>query len=369
MRILFLQPQPCIRSLKYAQALKHRLKDRISLVLAYTRHSLRSLYGYGDEFFRSTLRINPARPSRALHRTLKKHKPDLIHSHNAPDFLTVAAIKTADGIPVVHDVHEVLSLHNTGYYVGDGGDDLLRYGKDERVANEESDACVFASEGIRRYIEGEYETNHKPVLVFPNLMSETMMPKCFPAKLSSLDGQVHIVYVGTVTSVKGSHYNLMETFRKIARKRLHVHVYTTWQDDAYRTLGDGDGFLHHHGHVPRRQLLREMTRYDLGWGGLNRARNRRHLRVALQNKIAEYVGCGLPVVTFPNTAVAEFVQKSGAGVVVKDVGELAQGIRSGAINVQDSRVRALEARKRLTIESRIDDLVKLYEALLLYAQT
>ncbi|NIN65372.1 MAG: hypothetical protein GTO63_11870, partial [Anaerolineae bacterium] len=75
------------------------------------------------------------------------------------------------------------------------------------------------------YIEGEYETNHKPVLVFPNLMSKTMMPKCFPVKLSSLDGQVHIAYVGTVTSVKGSHYNLMETFRKIARKGLHVHIY------------------------------------------------------------------------------------------------------------------------------------------------
>ena len=364
MRILFVQPQPCIRSLKYAQALKRRLKDRISLVLAYTRHSLRSLYGYGDEFFRSTLRMDSARPRHVLRRILSRHKPDLVHSHNAPDFLTVAAIKTADGIPVIHDVHEVLSLHNTGYYVGDGEEKLLRYRHQERIANEESDACVFATEGIRRYIEAEYEVSHKPVLVFPNLMSEKMMPKRFPGKLSSMDGQVHIVYVGTVTSVKGSHYNLMEAFRKIARQRLHVHIYTTWQDDAYGTLGDGDGFLHYHGHVPRRQLLREMTKYDLGWGGLNRARNRRHLRVALQNKIAEYVGCGLPVVAFPNTGVAEFVEKSGAGVVVENVDELAQGLRSGAINVQGLRGRTLKARKRLTIESRIDDLVKLYEALL-----
>ncbi|MFB0551046.1 MAG: glycosyltransferase family 4 protein [Nitrososphaeria archaeon] len=361
MKILFLQPQPCIRSLKYAQALKRRLRNKISLVLGYTRRSLRPLYGYGDEFFRSTLHIDPTRRHHALRRILRKHKPDLIHSHNAPDFLTIAAIKTANGIPVIHDVHELLSLHNTGYYVGDGRDKLLRYRAEERRANEESDGCVFASEGIRRYIEAEYEINHKPLLVFPNLMSETMMPKQFPRKLSSVDGQVHIVYVGTVTSVKGSHYNFMEIFRKIARQRLHVHVYTTWEDDAYKTLEDGDGFLHYHGHVPRHQLLQEMTKYDLGWGGFNRARNRRHLRVALQNKLTEYIGCGLPVVTFPNTAVAEFVKKSGAGIIVENVDELAHGLRSGRINVRDLVETTLKTRKRLTIESKIDDLVNLYE--------
>ena len=361
MKILFLQPQPCIRCLKYAQALKRRLRNKVSLVLGHTRHNLRSLYGYGDEFFRSTLRIDPARRHHALRRILRKHKPDLIHSHNAPDLLTIAAIKTANGIPVIHDVHELLSLHNTGYYVGDGRKKLLRYRAEERIANEESDGCVFASEGIRRYVEAEYEVNDKPLLVFPNLMSETMMPKRFPRKLSSVDGRVHIVYVGTVTSVKGSHYNFMEIFRKVARQRLHVHMYTTWEDDTYKALEDGDGFLHYHGHVPRQQLLQEMTRYDLGWGGFNRARNRRHLRVALQNKLVEYIGCGLPVVTFRNTAAAEFVNKSGAGIIVENVDELAQGLRSGGINVQDLRETTLKTRTRLTIESKIDDLVNLYE--------
>lgn len=364
MRILFLQPQPCIRTLKYAQALKRRLEHRISLALAYTYHSLQSLYGYGDEFFRLRLHMDPSRPRRTLRRILKKNKPDLIHSHNAPDFLTIAAIETANGIPVIHDVHELLSLHNTGYYVGDGGEDLLRYKHEERMANEESDASVFATKGIGRYIEEEYETNHKPVLVFPNLMSDAMMPKRFSPKLSGVDGQVHIVYVGTVTTVKGSHYNLMETFRNIARQGMHIHIYTTWRDDAYRSLEDGDGFLHYHGHVPRRKLLREMTKYDLGWGGLNRARNRRHLRFALQNKITEYVGCGLPVVTFPNTRVAEFVERSGAGVVVENVDELAQDLRSGRIDMEDLRETTLQTRKHLTIESRISDLVKLYQALL-----
>lgn len=362
MRVLFLQPQPCIRSLKYAQALKRRLKEKISLVLAYTRSSLRSMYGYGDELFSSTLRLDSVQLRCALRGVLTRYKPDLIHSHNAPDFLTIAAIKTANGIPVIHDVHELLSLHNTGYYVGDSGEELLRYKREEKIANEESDACVFATESIRRYIEAEYEIGSKPVLVFPNLMSEAMMPKHFPMKLSSIDGGIHIVYVGTVTSVKGSHYNLMETFKKIARKGLHLHLYTTWTDEAYGALGDGDGFLHYHGHVPRLQLLREMAKYDLGWGGLNRARNRRHLRVALQNKIAEYIGCGVPVIAFQNTGIADLVEKSGAGIVIESVDELARGLRSGRIDIQDLREKTIKARKQLAIESRIDDLVKLYGA-------
>jgi len=51
LRVLFLQPQPCIRMLKYAIGLKECLNNSISLSLAYLGHSLETLYGYGSEYF------------------------------------------------------------------------------------------------------------------------------------------------------------------------------------------------------------------------------------------------------------------------------------------------------------------------------
>jgi len=43
------------------------------------------------------------------------------------------------------------------------------------------------------------------------------------------------------------------------------------------------------------------------------------------------------------------------------VDELAHGLRSGGINVRDLVETTLKTRKRLTIESKIDDLINLYE--------
>ena len=48
MNILFLERQPCIRALKYAEGFKD--KD-IRLSFAYEAQTLSEFYGYGDELF------------------------------------------------------------------------------------------------------------------------------------------------------------------------------------------------------------------------------------------------------------------------------------------------------------------------------
>ncbi len=49
LRVLFLQPQPCVRALKYAKGLRWALRDRVKLVFGYMHYRLSELYGYGDE--------------------------------------------------------------------------------------------------------------------------------------------------------------------------------------------------------------------------------------------------------------------------------------------------------------------------------
>ena len=90
MKILFLQPQPCIRTLKYAKGLRKALKNDVFMVFGYLYKTLTELYGYGDELFDGFMKLDERSLERSIRGLVEKYRPDIINSHNAPDFLTVS---------------------------------------------------------------------------------------------------------------------------------------------------------------------------------------------------------------------------------------------------------------------------------------
>src|ERR671910_1584588 len=95
MRVLFLQQQPCVRALKYAVALRAARPD-IRLAFAYRGARLSGLYGSGDELFERWYRLRNGL-ERDLRRAVAEFRPDVIHSYNLPDSLTVLAIDLTAG--------------------------------------------------------------------------------------------------------------------------------------------------------------------------------------------------------------------------------------------------------------------------------
>ena len=117
MRILFLQQQPCMRALKYAAALRAAYPS-FKLGFAYQGRTLTEWYGSGDELFHRWWKVG-SEPRENLETAAAEFRPDLIHSHNLPDSLTVIALELFAGrIPVVHDVHDLQSLRRTPYENG-----------------------------------------------------------------------------------------------------------------------------------------------------------------------------------------------------------------------------------------------------------
>src|SRR5688572_8617673 len=117
MRVLFLQQQPCVRALKYAVGLD-AIRPDIRLGFAYRGRSLTEFYGTGDELFERLWRLGDT-PDAGLRRAIAEFSPDLVHSHNLPDALTVLALEVTRGrIPVIHDVHDLQSLRRTAYEDG-----------------------------------------------------------------------------------------------------------------------------------------------------------------------------------------------------------------------------------------------------------
>lgn len=366
-RVLFLQPQPCIRALKYAVGLKSHLRSDISICFGYKGHTLSRLYGSGDEYFDRMVKLDSG-GTEEVRSLIEDFDPSIIHSHNAPNTLTISAINVSDEIPVIHDVHEVLSIHNSGFRAKDDKELLAKYRKEEKKANEESDGRIYVSEGVRDCIQNRYDVDEEADIVFRNYVSESVMPNHFRDKLSKRDGEIHIVYIGCVTSVvEGSHYDLRGIFQEIANHHMHIHIYPTIDlitrsNDTYRKLAEVNEFIHFHNHMDRKSLLQEITQFDYGWAGFNGIKNKEHLDISFPNKIIEYICSGLPVLAFPHKRIKRFIEKNKLGLVFEDIDELEKRVKIE--DLSHIKENALKSRKRFTIEERIPRVVQFYRKMI-----
>ncbi len=324
MNILFLEPQPCIRALKYGLGLKANPSMQISF--AYTQRTLDELYGKGNELFEEWIKLE-GEPTNALRKILQERSFDLVHSHNAPDNLAVAAINALRAmgcrIPLIHDVHDMMSLRKTPYGK-QSIDDLL---EDEKIALRESNGLILVSKAMQDMARERY-LQLPPNIVFPNYLPESLVPNTFKEKLSNHDGGIHIVYEGTLDSNTGSHYDLIEIFRAIAQQGLNIHIYPSKEHEDYNCLAAESPFIHYHKKQSPQNLMEEITQYDYGWAGFNGAKNREHLETVLPNKAVEYVAAGLPVIAFDYRSLKEFIEGHKVGMICTDINELGSLLRS-----------------------------------------
>jgi glycosyltransferase involved in cell wall biosynthesis len=113
--------------------------------------------------------------------------------------------------------------------------------------------------------------------------------------------------------------------------------------------------------MDRRKLLRQLTRYDYGWAGLNATRNREHLGIALPNKVVEYVACGLPVLAFPHEAIKYFIERNRVGIVGKSVGDIARQLAE--LDPSELRSNLEKCSQSVIIEEKIGQLIDFYRQL------
>jgi len=350
MRVLFLQQQPCVRALKYAVALRAACPD-IRLAFAYRGVTLSGLYANGDELFERWYRLRNGL-ERDLRSAVGEFRPDLIHSHNLPDSLTVLALEVTDGrIPVVHDVHDLQSLRRTPYE--DGFPEPREAIAFEKRAVEESAALVTVSEELLTEIGVRHRLPTR-VLTFPNYALRRDLPGELPPPDRPRNGALRLVYQGTLATNDG-HYDLRELFATITATNVKLDVYPNRPIPHYRGLG-----LDIRRKLPPARLFAALPAYDLGWAGFNTALNSAHLDTALPNKVYEYIGCGLPILALRHKALARLVDAHGVGVILDGLGNLAE--RLDALDLVPLRRQVAKIRFDFTVEARISRVVELYES-------
>jgi len=352
---LFLQRQPCIRTLKYAVGLRGAYPE-IALGFAYQGRTLSEWYGSGDSLFDGWWPLPAKDPASALAAAIAKFRPTVIHSHNLPDSLTVRALEVTDGrIPVIHDSHDLQSLRRTPYE--DGFDDPDDADTDtlEKAAIEGCAALVAVSQEMLDAIV----VRHRPperTLLFANYAlarDVTRVPR-----RGRRDGKpLRVVYQGSL-SANGSHYDLRDGFAALTAAGMLLDVFPNRDAPAYRELAARAPEMRLMETLEPQALLRRLPVYDVGWAVFNRQLNAAHLDTALPNKAFEYLASGVPIATGPHAALRRLITEHGVGVVIEDLAEL-PGVLADA-PLPEMRSRAREMRSRFTVEGRIDELVALY---------
>ncbi len=355
MRVLFLQQQPCARTRKYAVALRDAWPG-LRLGFACQGQTLSGWYGTGDELFDRWWSLGPD-PAADLARVIDEFRPDLVHSHNLPDTLTVAALDVTGGaVPVVHDVHDLQSLRRTPYEAGfpEPAEPLDL----EKRAVEGSTAVVAVSDEMRQAIGARHRVP-RHTLTFANYAVGRDLPRRVPPPERRREGTLRLVYQGTL-STNGGHYDLREIFGAIVRSGLALDVFPGRPAPEYEALAAELPGMRCLGTLDPASLLRVLPEYDFGWAGFNVGLNRAHLDTALPNKAFEYLGCGLPVLTLGHAALTRLVTEEGVGVSLPDLDDLDGRLRS--LDVVALRRRVARARRGFTVEAHGLRLTDLYKA-------
>ena len=357
MRVLFLQQQPCVRALKMAVALRTARPDA-DIVFAYQGRTLSGYYGSGDEAFARWCDLG-ADARETLPVVLDEVRPDVVHSHNLPDTLTVLALDLLGGrVPVVHDVHDLQSLRRTPY---ENGFDEPRDPLDlERRAIEGAAAVVTVSEELAAEIRGRYRAVGRMVVV-PNYALRRDLPRRLGSTAAPrTDLPPRLVYQGTL-STNGGHYDLRDIFRALVTQGVSLDVFPSRDVPEYRELAAQAPGLSYHESLAPRPLLARLPSYDFGWAGFNERLNKPHIDTALPNKLFEYLACGLPVLTLGHRALTRFLRERGLGIALDSPLDLVAELERH--DVPKLRRRVAAARSEMTVEANAAIVGDLYESL------
>ncbi len=339
--------------MKYALGLR-ALHPDITLGFAYQGKTLTGWYGSGDELFDRWWALPREDPASALAEAVAEFRPDLIHSHNLPDSLTVLALDVVDGrVPVIHDVHDLQSLRQTPYE--DGFADPDDPAELESAAVKGCAALIAVSREMLDEIDARHATPERRLLFANYALARDLAPEGSPRHDDG--GPLRIVYQGSL-SANGSHYDLRDHFVAIAGSGLRIDVFPNRDAPAYRALAARTrGLRLMDTHEPA-ALLRALPPYDIGWAAFNTGLNAAHLDTALPNKAFEYLASGLPIAVGPHRALERLVADHGIGLVVEQPSELAG--RLGDADLPALRARVAEQRHQFTVEGHIGGLVDLY---------
>lgn len=328
MKVLFVQNQLCTRGWKEARVLGAAGVE-LSLAELGCESPSKDLSVFSDTFVipvGSDLG-SMVRGKKIIIQELKRiadaEKYDIIHVHNEPDNLGVW-IKRNLSVPVVHDIHDLVSLKPIPWAKGPKKWVVRRmYDSWEKKICRMADGILCPSAPMAEFIRDRYGPNriefveNKPV-------REDFTPE---PKID--DGGVHMVYPGGISMETGGTRYLWPMFEKICAGGVNIHLYPPVFDEEkqkpVREKCESIKRLHFHPPVTQHRVIPEISRYHFGLVLFSSHTD--NIKMATSNRVFEYQIAGLPVITNDRGNIAKYVLKKNCGEVIRDVEEIGRIVK------------------------------------------
>jgi len=226
-------------------------------------------------------------------------KLDVVHVHNMPDILVLAAlIPRLGGSKVILDVHDPMpELYMSWNHRADSL--LVRLLRvQEKVSYAFADRIISVNESMRENLHAKGVSDRK-IFIVNNFPDERLFPLCERSTSWPRDrNRLVVLYCGTVTE----HYDLGLAVKAIARLRGEIPV-------TLRIVGEGNRLsevldlasslhvadcIEHIGSVPIEHVRDEMRKADVG---ISCHRAGIFGDLYFSTKIVEYMTQGLPVLS------------------------------------------------------------------------
>ncbi len=305
-----------------------------------------------------------------LIRKLKALNPDLVHALSEPYGHIEAVLKKTD-YPVI------LSDGNDFSGISEGVEDLdPRVRQREKFVFENVHGICHKGPGyeLEYYREHGYKVTSPNIRWFDHCDEDLFVDPGQVERLSQKDGEIHLVYTGTVSDDPGKRYvNYIPLARALNDQKVHLHIYSSPQQVSthkrYKALDRELPYFHFHASVPYSELSMEIARYDWGlwWHeptGERRATIHKQ-KVAIGNKMFSYLEAALPIIVGDhNGGGRPLIEEKGIGITMNKGDYATLGKKLEEVDKEKMDENVIKARKEWSLVDNGKRLTDFYEKVL-----
>ncbi|HMJ73520.1 MAG TPA: glycosyltransferase [Solirubrobacterales bacterium] len=290
--------------------------------------------------------------------------PDAIHAHDAAMLLPGLLAARRCGSRLVYDSHELA----TGVPYRGGAWPAVVAGA-ERLGAPRADAVIAVSDGIAARLSERYRLRRPPAVIrnLPDLPPPDAAPAPDLRRALGIGDAPLVLHQGAVAAGRGCEVLLRALDLLPEAHLLYLGAEGPYATRMRRIAGESGAADRSHflGPVPPEALLSYTAQADVGVSLL--ADSCENHRLALPNKLFEYVAAGLPVVVSDLPEASRLVRAHGIGWCADgaDPESVAVALRTALAQQNDEglRERLARAATELSWEREKQSLLAVYDAL------